>query len=40
MKKQYPKAELMAYYRDIKKWNTQGPSYSGYKKYYFDNYAI
>lgn len=39
MKAKYPKGELMAYYRNIKKWNTQSPSYSGYKKYYFNSEA-
>ena len=37
MKKQYPKAELMAYYRNIK--NFDFTSNSGYKKYYFDSEA-
>ena len=39
MRQKYPKGELMAYYRDIKKWDSKLPTYSGYKKYYFDNYA-
>ena len=37
MKAKYPKGELMAYYRNIKKFDFT--SDSGYKKYYFDNYA-
>lgn len=39
MKAKYPKGELMAYYRDIKKWDSKLPTYSGYKKYYFNSEA-
>ena len=37
MKEKYSKAELMAYYRNMKKFDFT--SHSGYKKYYFDNNA-
>lgn len=37
MKAKYPKGELMAYYRDMKKWNFT--INSGYKKYYFNSEA-
>lgn len=37
MKEKYSKAELMAYYRNIKKFDFT--SHSGYKKYYFDSEA-
>ena len=37
MKEKYSKAELMAYYRNMKKFDFT--SHSGYKKYYFDSEA-
>ena len=37
MKKQYPKGELMAYYKGLTSWHFTIDS--GYKKYYFDNDA-
>ena len=37
MKKQYPKGELMAYYKGLTSWHFTIDS--GYKRYYFDNDA-